>query len=65
VVSPIAPFISAIKDVLYVPFDAMRAQYAHAVRTGLIERSLLASADFERKTAALERTALGAWARGS
>ncbi|SBP86562.1 conserved hypothetical protein [Thiomonas delicata] len=47
-----------------MPFDAMREQYASAVRAGLIECSLLASARFERKLGELERVALGPWARG-
>ena len=58
-----APFVSAAKALLRTPFDAMREQYAAAVRAGLVERSLLASARFERKLGALERTALGLWAR--
>ena len=59
-----APLASAAKTLLRVPFDAMREQYASAVRAGLIERSLLASARFERKLGELERVALGPWARG-
>ena len=54
---------AAAKALLRAPFDAMREQYAHAVQTGLIERSLLASARFERKLDAMERAALGSWAR--
>ncbi len=41
----------------------MRDQYANAVRAGLVERSLIASARFERKLAALEQSVLGACAR--
>lgn len=59
-----APFTSAAKTFLRVPFDAMREQYASAVRAGLVECSLLASARFERKLGELERVALGPWARG-
>ena len=59
-----APLASTAKTLLRVPFDAMREQYASAVRAGLIERSLLASARFERKLGELERVALGPWARG-
>jgi hypothetical protein len=45
------------------PFDLARAQYAAGVQAGLIERSLLASSAFERGLDALERLALGPWAR--
>ena len=45
------------------PFDAARAGYATAVQTGLIERSLLASRDFERTLNWLETVTLGPWAR--
>jgi hypothetical protein len=45
------------------PFDTARAQYGHAVQAGLIERSMLASRDFERALGALERLALGPLAR--
>ncbi|MBN8743084.1 MAG: hypothetical protein J0I24_02130 [Thiomonas arsenitoxydans] len=51
------------RQVLYWPFDALRDQYATAVRAGLIERSLIASSQFERKTAALEQALLGSYAR--
>ncbi|MHB1669451.1 hypothetical protein [Thiomonas sp.] len=61
--SGFAPLASAAKALLRAPFDAMREQYAHAVRAGLSERSLLASAKFERKLGALERATLGPWAR--
>ncbi len=57
------PFVSAAKTLLRVPFDAMREHYASAVRAGLIECSQIASANFERKLAALERATLGPWAR--
>ena len=46
-----------------LPFDTLREQYAGAVRAGLIERSLIASAGFERKLGAFERSILGPWAR--
>ena len=57
------PLVLAAKTFLRMPFDAMREQYASAVRAGVIERSLLASASFERKLGVLERTMLGPWAR--
>ena len=46
-----------------LPFDLMRAHYAQAVRSGLVERSLLAAGRFERDVAMLERMALGPLAR--
>jgi hypothetical protein len=46
-----------------LPFDLMRAQYAQAVRNGLVERSLLAAGRFERDVATLERMTLGPLAR--
>ena len=50
---------------LALPFDTARLQYAHAVRLGLIERSMLRSRDFEAMLAQLEQTVLGPWARRS
>jgi hypothetical protein len=50
-------------DILGLPFDMARAQYARAVQVGLIERSMLASRDFSRTLAAMEQLALGPWAR--
>jgi hypothetical protein len=50
-------------DVLALPFDVARENYARAVRAGLIERSLLASARFGRTLNALEKLTLGPWAR--
>jgi hypothetical protein len=50
-------------DVMALPFDIARDQYASAVRAGLIERSLLASARFGQTLNALERMTLGPWAR--
>ncbi len=52
-----------VTQALALPFDLARSQYARAVRAGLIERSLLANAEFERTLGALERFALGPWAR--
>jgi hypothetical protein len=46
-----------------VPFDNLRAHYASAVRAGLVQRSMLASRDFEHAVGALERVALGPLAR--
>jgi hypothetical protein len=50
-------------DVLGLPFDIARAQYARAVQLGLIERSMLASRDFSRVLGSLEKLTLGPWAR--
>jgi hypothetical protein len=50
-------------DVMALPFDIARDQYAWAVRAGLIERSLLASAQFGQTLNAWERLTLGPWAR--
>jgi hypothetical protein len=49
--------------VLRLPFDAARAQYAKCVQVGLIERSMLASRDFECALGALEKLSLGLLAR--
>jgi hypothetical protein len=50
-------------DCLALPFDMAREQYAKSVRAGLIERSLIASARFERTLNALEQLTLGFMAR--
>lgn len=50
-------------DVLALPFDMAREQYARSVRAGLVERSMIASAKFEHVVSALERFTLGAMAR--
>jgi len=50
-------------DVMGLPFDIARAQYARAVQLGLIERSMLASRDFSRVLGSMERMTLGPWAR--
>ena len=51
------------QQALAYPFDGVRAQYAYAVRAGLIRRSMLAHRDFERALGAVERLCLGPWAR--
>jgi hypothetical protein len=48
---------------LTLPFDMARALYASAVHIGAIERSMLAWARFEGTVDALEKLALGPWAR--
>lgn len=50
-------------SVARLPFDAARAQYAHAVRIGWIRPSMLASRDLEVTLNALEQLTLGPWAR--
>lgn len=45
------------------PFDLVRAQYAGAVRAGVIRPSLLAASRFERGMAQWESLVLGPWAR--
>ena len=51
------------KNVLGLPFDVVREHYSKAVRAGLVEKSLIASARFERALSALETCVLGPWAR--
>jgi hypothetical protein len=53
-----------LRTVLYLPFDLARMNYAAAVRAGLIERSMLASARFGRLLNTVEMMALGPFARG-
>lgn len=50
-------------DLLGLPFDIARAQYAQAVQLGLLKRSMLASRNFAQTLGAWERLALGPWAR--
>ena len=54
---------SIAMNVLGLPFDIARAQYARAVQLGLLERSMLASRDFARTLGAIEQMTLGPWAR--
>jgi len=46
-----------------MPFDMAREQYAKAVQLGLIQRSMLAWAKFERQIDLAEKMTLGPWAR--
>lgn len=46
-----------------LPFDMAREQYAKAVQVGLIQRSMLAWAKFERQIDLMEKVTLGPWAR--
>jgi hypothetical protein len=52
-----------ISDILALPFDISRELYAFAVRSGIIEKSLLASARFGKTLNAMEKLTLGPWAR--
>jgi len=61
-----SPFDSIAKTtslMLGLPFDLARANYANAVRLGLIKQSLLNSARFEQQLSIVERLTLGPWAR--
>jgi hypothetical protein len=55
--------MDATKALLALPFDLARSQYASAVQAGLLQRSMLASRDFEHALGALERLTLGSFAR--
>ena len=46
-----------------LPFDIAREQYAKAVQVGLIQKSMLHWAKFERHMDLLEKLTLGPWAR--
>ena len=54
---------TCLQAALYLPFDLARENYAIAVRAGLIERSMLASAKFGRLLNQLESMTLGPLAR--
>lgn len=56
-------FLKWIRALLTAPFDAMRLQHAAAVQHGLLPRSLLESARFERRLGWIERLSLGLLAR--
>jgi hypothetical protein len=53
------------KAIAALPFDALRTQYANAVKAGLVQNSMLASRDFEHALGALERVTLGPLARSA
>ena len=57
------PPVSPGQGRLAMPFDALRFQYACAVKAGLVERSLLASSQLERALDTLEKLILGPLAR--
>lgn len=63
----IAKFVSSFKRsaelAQVIPFDMVREQYAKAVQTGLIRRSMLDWAKFEQQVHQLEQMTLGPLAR--
>jgi hypothetical protein len=59
----LAEMVRVGSDYLALPFDMAREQYAKSVRAGLVERSLIASARFERALSAMEYLTLGFMAR--
>jgi hypothetical protein len=58
-----AASMARLSDFLASPFDLAREQYAIAVRSGVIERSILKSAKFGQTLNALEQLTLGPLAR--
>jgi hypothetical protein len=62
-ISAVAASIARSSALLALPFDIAREQYAQAVKSGLIEKSLLKSAKFGRDLKALEQLTLGPLAR--
>ena len=70
VTAEIPPYLASLarargttQSCLCAPFEAMRAQYASVVQAGLVPRSLLESAQFERSLDKLEKFCLGPLAR--
>jgi hypothetical protein len=59
----VAAVWAAGKRIAALPFDALRASHAIAVKAGLVQNSMLASRDFEHVVSALERATLGPLAR--
>lgn len=59
VAAPLQRALTLGQTLCGLPFDTARAQYAGAVRAGLIPRSMLASRDFERVVRHWERLACG------
>jgi hypothetical protein len=58
-----AASLRVMDKLLHAPFDALRSQYARAVRCGWAPRSMLASRDFDNGVDALEHLVLGPLAR--
>lgn len=50
-------------NVMALPFDMAREQYAKSVQAGLLERSIVQSAQVSRTLGALEQLTLGPFAR--
>lgn len=63
IVQTVADATAITQNLLGLPFDMLRAQYARAVQLGLIERSMLRGRDFSRTVGAIEQLTLGPWAR--
>jgi len=61
--TPATSFGRTLALVRCLPFDMAREQYAKGVQAGLIQRSMLAWAKFERQIDQLEKMTLGPWAR--
>lgn len=59
----VAEMTRHISQVLALPFDMAREQYAKSARAGLIESSIIASARFEHAVSAMEQLTLGGMAR--
>ena len=60
---PSTSFKSTMALLQSLPFDMAREQYAKAVQVGLIERSMLRWAKFERQLDLMEKMILGPLAR--
>lgn len=54
---------SSAKAMAALPFDTLRAIHADAATAGFVQKSMLASRDFEHLVGALERITLGPLAR--
>lgn len=61
--SPENSIVCSSAAVLSLPFDIAREAYALAVKTGLIQDSLIACARYSRDLVATEKMTLGRWAR--
>jgi hypothetical protein len=55
--------VAAVQQALALPFELLRSGHAQAVRGGWAPRSLLQQRELDRGLQALERLALGPWAR--
>lgn len=55
--------LSPVRKLAALPFDFARHQYAWSAWAGLVPRSMLHSAHFEKFIDGLEKRMLGGWAR--